>query len=222
MHVLKKLFKKKDPVDEYDEAADEAAELEWDKKKSKYLESLLGKEHDIVMHAIIPFAIGGGLDLYYYPNGISGTAIATKELVDCDGNGPSNKVYPAYELVMFTKHTLNLDDAKDDMTPFGRAHRNLNSILNLIARYSTEATLNPKDTCEFPKEIEGVGGKCLVFDGYSPTDNLGPGRMGLLLIMEVFRSEMTFAMENNSDKLLQMLKDASHYPYSDLDRQPVV
>ena len=123
---------------------------------------------------------------------------------------------------MFTIHALNLDEAKDDTTPFGSAHRNINSILNLIARYCTEATLNPNDTCEFPKEMKGVGGKCLIFDGYSPTDSVGPNRMGLLLIMEVFRSEMTFAMENGGDKLIQMLKDAGHYPYSDLERQPVV
>ena len=219
--MLKRLFmgkKPKEPTNGYNETA----ELEWDRKKSEYLESLLGKEHNIVMHAIIPFAIGGGLDLYYYPNGIPGTAIATKELVDRHGNGPSNRIYPAYELVMFTKHTLNLDEAKNDTTAFGSAHRNINSLLNLIARYSTKATLNPNDTCEFPKEMERVGGKCVIFDAYSPADSLGPGRMGLLLIMEVFRSEMTFAMENGSDKLFQMLKDSGYYPYSDLDRQPVV
>ena len=210
--------KPKDPESQHDGVA----EHEWYKKKSEFLESLLGEGHDIVMHAIIPFAIGGGLDLYYYPNGIPGTAIATKELVDRHGNGPSNRVYPAYELVMFTIHALNLDEAKDDTTPFGSAHRNINSILNLIARYCTEATLNPNDTCEFPKEMKGVGGKCLIFDGYSPTDSVGPNGMGLLLIMEVFRSEMTFAMENGGDKLIQMLKDSGHYPYSDLERQPVV
>jgi len=153
--MLGRIFKRKKPEKSANEHNEEA-ELEWDRKKSEYLESLLGKEHNVVMHAIIPFAIGGGLDLYYYPNGVPGTAIATKELVDRHGNGPSNKVYPAYELVMFTKHALNLDEAKDDTTPFGSVHRDLNSILNLIARYSTEATLNPHDTCEFPKSAVKV------------------------------------------------------------------
>ena len=49
----------------------------WDKMKSDGLEKLLGKEHDMVMHALIPFCVGGGLDLYYYPQNI-GFAIATK------------------------------------------------------------------------------------------------------------------------------------------------
>ena len=92
--MLGKLFKRKKPKEPPTEY-DETAELEWVKKKTEFLESLLGKEHDIVMHAIIPFAVGSGLDLYYYPNGIPGTAIATRELADRHGNGPSNRVYPA-------------------------------------------------------------------------------------------------------------------------------
>jgi hypothetical protein len=210
--------KPKDTEDQYDEAA----EHEWYRLKSDFIESILGEEHNILSHALIPFAIGGGLDLYYYPKGIPGTAIATKELVDRHGNGPSNRVYPVYELVMFTRHALNLKEAKDDKTPFGSAHRNINSILNHIARYCTQTTLNPKDTCEFPKEMKSVGGKCLILDGYSPTDSLGPNGMGLMLILEVFLSEMRFAMENSGAELIQMLKITGHYPYSDIDRQPVV
>jgi hypothetical protein len=40
--------------------------------------------------------------------------------------------------------------------------------------------------------------------------------------MEVFRSEMEYAMEYGSTLLLDKLKAAGHYPYSDLDRGPVV
>ena len=61
---------------------------------------LLGEEHNMVMHAIIPYAIGGGLDLYYFPNGIAGTAVATKELCETPGEGSSNDVFRGYELVV--------------------------------------------------------------------------------------------------------------------------
>jgi len=216
-----RLFGRKKAAKEPENDYDEEAEMEWDRTKSQYLESLLGPEHDIVMHAIIPFAVGGGLDLYYYPKGLPGTAIATKELVDRQGGGPENNVYPCYELVMLTRQQLDLDQAKDDSTPFGAAHSSMNSILNLIARYCTEAKLNPNETCEFPQDMEHVGGKCLIFDTYSPADNIGPNGMGLLLIIEVFRSEMTFAMDNGGEQLLQKLKDAGHYPHSDLDRPAV-
>jgi hypothetical protein len=36
----------------------------------------------------------------------------------------------------------------------------------MVARYSAEVTLNPYETCEFPAEMERVGGKCLIVDGY--------------------------------------------------------
>jgi hypothetical protein len=201
---------------------DEARAQLWYDHKSKLMERALGKEHDMVMHAIIPYAIGGTLDLYYYPKGIAETAIATKELSELPNEGSSNRVYKSYELVMFTRHPLSLDDAKTEDTPFGKAHRNINKVLNYIARYSAESSLNPHETCEFPEDFEGVGGKCLIFDGYACYSDDLADQFGLLAIIEVFRSEMDFARRNGGEALLQKLKDAGHYPYSDLDREPVV
>ena len=218
MSFLKRLFsRKEEPAEPYDEQAEQA----WDKAKSEFMESVLGKEHDMVMHAIIPYAVGGGLDLYYYPNGIAGTGIATKELVDSKGKGPRNRAFKCYELVMFTRHAINLEQAQDMETPFGRAHANMNSIINRIAPYSAQATLNPNETCEFPQEMEKVGGKYLMFDAYPTPDTKGPKDMGLMLVLEVFRSEMDFARQHGGAELFQKLKEAGAYPHSDLDREPV-
>jgi hypothetical protein len=41
----------------------------WYEHKTRLMEGSLGPEHDVVMHAIIPYAVGGALDLYYYPRG---------------------------------------------------------------------------------------------------------------------------------------------------------
>ena len=201
-------------------ADDEQLAQQWYDQKSALMERVLGKEHDIVMHAIIPYAIGGGLDLYYYPNRLPGTAIATKELCETPGEGPSNSVFDAYELVMFTKYSLVLDDVDDESTPFGQSHQTINSVLNLIARYSAQATLNPHETCEFPKDMEKVGGKCFIFDRYGePTSSSG---FGLLAVIEIFRTEMKFARKRGGAKLIAELKHAGCYPYSDMDRKPVV
>ncbi|HEV3144652.1 MAG TPA: suppressor of fused domain protein [Gemmataceae bacterium] len=200
----------------------EDIDREWDERKSAYMEASLGKEHDMVMHALIPYALGGGLDLYYYPNGLPGTAIATKELSEGPNEGSSNDVYRSFELVMFTKHRLDLDQAGDETTPFGRAHANINAILNLIARYSEQATLNPNETCEFPAEFEGVGGKCLILDGFACHSDDVAEAFGLLAIIEVFRSEMEYARKHGGAKLIERLKAKGHYPYSDMDRKPVV
>ena len=200
---------------------EEQAAKHWYDRKSAFMEESLGKEHDMVMHAIFPYAIGGALDLYYYPNGIPGTAIATKELSALPNDGPSNSVYRSYELVMFTKHAIDLDSAKDENSAFGRAHSSINAILNCIARYSAQARLNPGETCEFPADMKEIGGKCLFFDGYTGNLKGAPYELGLLAIIEVHRSEMNFARKNGGEALWKRLKKGGDYPYSDLDREPV-
>ncbi|MDB5313285.1 MAG: hypothetical protein JWO38_7487 [Gemmataceae bacterium] len=203
------------------EDAEEEVARQWYERKSRLMEASLGKEHDMVMHAIIPYAIGGGLDLYYYPNGLPGTGVATKELSELPNEGPSNNVYRSYELVMFTKHRIDLAAAKDGSTEFGRAHMSINAVLNRIAPYSAQATLNPNETCEFPTGMERVGGKCLIFDGYACHSDDAAENFGLLAIIEVFRPEMEYARKRGGAKLIERLKSDGHYPYSDLDREPV-
>ena len=141
---LKQLFglKKQPSEDELAQIAEA-----WGDAKSKLMEEIFGPEHDMVMHAIIPFAVGGALDLYYYPHLNPGTAIATKELCELPGQGSSNRIFSCYEIAMFTRHALDLDEAKDSSTPFGQAHSNINRILNCMARYSSAASLNPNETC---------------------------------------------------------------------------
>lgn len=173
------------------------------------------------MHSAIPYSIGGGLDLYYYPHGLPGTAIATKELSESPNEGSSNDVYRSYELVMFTRHRLNLDQAQDETTEFGKAHASINAILNCIAPYSAQATLNPNETCEFPADMDRLGGKCLIFDGYGCHNDEMVENFGLLALLEVFRSEMEYARQHGGAALIERLKAKGHYPYSDLDRQPV-
>lgn len=202
-----------------DESEDKLAQ-DWYEKKTSLMVDILGREHDMVMHAIIPYAIGGGLDLYYFPNGITGTAIATKELCELPGQGSVNDAFDTYELVMFTRQTLSLDNAKDESTPFGRIHKSINAILNHIAPYSAQATLNPHETCEFPADMNTVGGKCLIFDSYGFDGD--HAEFGLLLIIEIHRSEMDYAREHGGEELLEKLKEAGHYPYSDMERPAVV
>jgi hypothetical protein len=193
----------------------------WYDHKSALLEKTLGKQHDTVMHAIIPYAVGGCLDLYYYPNGIPGTAIATKELSEMPNQGSSNAIYRSYELVMFTRLPLALNEALNDQTPFGQIHSVINSILNHTARYSASAKLDPNETSEFSDEMGAASGRCIIFDGYACHSDRLAKNFGLLLLMQVFRSEMDFARECGGAELIKKLKAEGFYPYSDLDREPV-
>ena len=52
-------------------------------------------------------------------------------------------MFQCYELVMFTRHAIDIDAAKSEKKAIGRAHKVLNAVLNCIAPYSAQATLNP-------------------------------------------------------------------------------
>ena len=128
MGFLKRLFGKKEtPIEK------EFTEEEHDKDyelKSEGLENVLGKMHNLVGHAIIPFAIGGAVDMYYFPNHIKGTGFATMELLDPDGNGPKENRIGTYELVAFTKHDYN--ENEEIQTPFNLIERKMALSKSLI------------------------------------------------------------------------------------------
>ena len=66
---------------------------------------------------------------------------------------------------------------------------------------------------------ESVGGKCLIFDSYGPQGE--HPEFGLLAVIEIHRCEMEYARSAGGRKLLEKLKRAGYYPYSDLDRPAV-
>jgi hypothetical protein len=192
--------------------------------KQKAIERILGPMHDIVGHAIIPFQIGGAVDMYYFPNGIPGTGFATMELLEPDGSGPKPNRIGTYELVAFTKLKVPPPGQKGDTNaPFNKIERRMCGILTTVGRYSYEAVLNPGETCEVPGG-EGEPTKCLMLDEYrngAASFEINGKKHCLLLCVEVFRSEMEFAMQHGSAAVLKKLKEKGYYPYSDLDREPV-
>ena len=187
--------------------------------KQKCLENILGEMHNMVGHAIIPFEIGGAVDMYYFPNGIPGTAFATMELLNLDGPNPKRNKIGTYELVAFTKHNISGENEED--TPFNTIERRFCGTFTTLGNYSFEAELNTLETCEVPVH-ENELNRCIVFDLYGETFNIGKNNHFLMLCIEVFKKEMEYAMEHGSDSLLSKLKEAGHYPYSDLARAPVV
>ncbi len=220
MGFLKNLFGKREkPLEK------EFTEEEYDQDyelKSKGLENVLGKMHNLVGHAIIPFSIGGAVDMYYFPNHIKGTGFATMELLDPDGKGPKKNQHGTYELVAFTKH--DYANSQDEQTPFNLIERKACGFLTSIGMYSSHAVLNPKETIEVPNG-EGEENTCLVFDLYEPEGKkfkIGDREHHLLLCIQIFRSEMEYAMKNGSDELFKLLNEKGVYPYSDLDREPVI
>ena len=208
--------------------SEDANELPWTDEESDAfytakdaaLTKLLGESADVVGHAIISFEVGGNVDMYYYPNHLPGTVFATQELLDPIGEGPIPNQMGTYELVSCTKLPYDANAGVGE-GPWGTMERRICSSLSWIGHFSFEAKLEPGETIELPYEQEPH--RYFVLDEFrteEPFEILGK-EFGLLLVIELFESEMRYSMKNGSVKLLNRLRKAGHYPYSDLDRDPV-
>jgi len=134
--------------------------------KMAAMEEVLGKSHELVGHAVIPFDVGGAVDMYYFPNGIEGTGLATLELINPDGSGPVENSIGTYELVTFTR--LPFSDESD--CDFSKIERRMCSIFTTLGSYSKDACLEPRETAEIPSG-EGEPNKCLIFDDIHQVTN---------------------------------------------------
>lgn len=192
---------------------------EYEELKMKGLEYVLGKSDRLVGHAIIPFEVGGSVDMYYFPNGVEGTGFATMELINPDGLGPVKNSMGTYELVAFTRHKYSSEDKA-----FSNIERRMCKIFTELGFYTKEVRVEPRETCEVPQD-EGEPNICLIFDEYTPGGKqfkIGDNKHGLLLVIEVFPDEMHYAMDNGGQNLLDLLKEKGYYPYSDMDRTSVI
>lgn len=218
MGLFDKLFgKKQEPVKPVQDKAAEKFYLE----KDDALQHVLGKSAGFVGHAIIPFAVGGAVDMYYYPNLIEGTAFATQELIEYNGKSPIPNKFGTYELVAFTRHPYST--GKMGEGDFGKIERRFCGIFTGVGNFSYMAKLGPGETCELP--VNNQPNRCLIFDEFKVEGKeftFGGKTHSLLLIIEVHRDEMQFAMDYGSGELFKLLKAANVYPYSDLDRDSVV
>ncbi len=213
---LKRLFgKRQKPRFSYEQYA------QYYELKKQGLERVLGEMYHLVGHAIIPFHVGGAVDMYYFPQAIEGTGLATMELIEPDGSGPRPSRIGTYELVAFTKYRIGHEE---DKAVFDQIERRMCGIFTVLGRYAYEVPLNPLETVEVPL-YEDAPYRCLILDEYRKPGVdfvIGNEKHGLLLVIEVFRSEMKYAMEKGSRVVLDLLKERGYYPYSDLDREAVV
>jgi hypothetical protein len=196
--------------------------------KENAVTEVLGEMYGLVGHAVIPFQIGGNVDMYYFPDAIDGTAFATMELIAYENKGPVPNRNGMYELIAFTKHKINKKKyeiiKEGNFDPFGKIERRICSIFTSIGNYSYQAKLEPGETCEIPGD-EREESICLIFDEYKKDDvefKINGKNYGLLVCIEIFRNEMEYAMKYGSEELFKKLKKKGHYPYSDLDRDSVI
>ena len=223
----------------------------------RLLDEILGPVEPFMIHSIIPFCIGGALDLHYYARSrFGGTFFASWELTAPEFL-PSNRSFDAFELAIATRLTVKPQPGeppaetkkpgffkrlfgreKSVESPEEKKRDDLHRVLTNLAFYvcSDGVEVNGYDTLEFPQDIddEQLAGRCFIFDELpaaapvpvptSPDERspLDGKRFGVLLAIEVFREEMDWAREQGTEKLVERLQAAGAYPFSDLDREPVV
>jgi len=222
---LTRLFKGKEPQPEFTE---EQHDLDYEQKNAG-LEAILGKQYDKVYHALIPYAVGGSLDTYCFPNHIAGTGFVSMELLQPDGKGPAPNSDGTYELIMFTRHKVDDVESNEwNETPFGKMVLHCSNIMTVTALYGAAsgeyaAVLNSMETCTVPLPGDEDNDEYAYCFYHKYADfSVGNRKHHLLLIMEIFESEQDYARQEGTEKLLEKLKAKGYYPYSDLDREPVV
>jgi hypothetical protein len=197
-------------------ARDAAAEEAFGEAKQQSLERTLGPMDEMVYHSIIPFVLGGGLDLYTFSACIPGKAFVTQELVSRDKQGrPKPGRQGHFELVACLPPGKGDDEDGLQL---------VNSLLNPIARYASMASLNPGETAEVPGD-DGEPTLPVVFDRFDPKGvgfEVEGEELHLLLCIAVHHSELAHARAKGSADLMKRLQVAGVYPYSWLKRQPVV
>jgi hypothetical protein len=177
---------------------------EWWKARVAALEQVLGTSEGGIWEADVPFDAGGTADLVRFRQHVAGVCYATAELAGREDQVPSTLGY--YELVICTRKESNW--AAD--------------LVSRLARYTTEAELNPGDTMDLsgavPKRATIAG---LLFLQYA-TLRIEGHDCGLLLCLGVTADELAACQAGRQAEVLEKLKAAGVYPFTDLDRPSVL
>ena len=220
---LKQLFGRK--VESASSPEAEAAVYAFDEEKQKALDAALGKMEDTVIHAIIPYFLGGTLDLYPFRRHIPGTLYVTQELFAFDPRSRPKKSRDGwFELAVAFRDadgSVFKNASRDSDGEMPASVSLASRLLNPLARYSEMASLSPGETAELPGD-DGEPSTCIVFDRVecSPM-SAGGTPFFLLLVIQVHPAELAMARSQGSEALFAALKQHGHYPYSDLDRPSV-
>jgi hypothetical protein len=138
------------------------------------------------------------------------------ELVRPDGSGPLPSQIGTYELIAFTRY-----QRAGNPESFDAFTARLCATFATLARYGEQAVLEPGQTATLPSH-DGVD-RLVLFTQHARfcSFQIGRSKHGLLTCIEIHPSEVEFAQEHGSEALVDALRSAGAYPYSDLDRPAI-
>ena len=175
----------------------------WDARLAA-LTSVLGPTDGAVLHAMIPFHLGGQADVVCFRKHIPGRAAATCELLGEESQIRND--LGTYELMI-----AHRDDA--DWGP---------NVIARLGRYTCEARLEPGDTMQIgpaaPKGSAIAGFLFLEYARFVYREQ----RAGLLLCLGITADELDQCKAGRRAHVVEALNAASIYPYTDLQRRSVL
>ena len=171
------------------------------------LTPILGKPADMVLHALIPFQLGGSADVLPFPDYVPGVTYVTADMTGADVGQIASSL-GNYELMICAKQEL----------------QKAGDFIANLARYTCETKIEPGETmgvgaCFGDSTIRAL---LLAHPAEKPVhfEFLGQ-RYGLLLCIGITEEELAFKQANGSSGLLALLKQHGVFPYTIPDRPSV-
>lgn len=189
-------------------AGSETEWQEWWDARVAAIEGVLGKSEEEVGHASVPFEMGaemgGAADIVYFRHHVPGCVSVTCELIGRDDQVPN--ALGNYELMICHRD-------EDEWGP---------NIISQLAQYTLEAALNPGETMDIePATPEGSTIAALLFLEYARFQVRGRPA-GLLLCIGITADELKACRKGRQAEVVDALKAAGVFPYTDLYRQSVL
>jgi suppressor of fused protein SUFU len=178
----------------------------WDARIAA-LTPILGKPANTVLHAVVPFQLGGSADVVPFPEFAPGISYVTAEMTGEDvGQRPTT--LGNYELMICARHEL----------------KKAGDLISRLARYTCDTELEPEQTMDIGTFFGDSTIRALLFahPGDQPVhfEFLGE-RYGLLLCVGITGDELAYKKTHGSTSLLALLKRHDVFPYTIPDRSSV-
>jgi hypothetical protein len=167
------------------------------------LSPIFGEPDDYVMHSPVPLYLGGNADVLRFRNHCGGVAYVTADLTGIEQ--PDEGQAEQFELVICHR-------SEDDWGP---------NIISQLAKYTLETRLNPFETMDIGSAIKKRSKiTAFLFVDYGKF-NLLESQCGLLLCLGITAQELKLCREEKSRLVLEKIKNAGVYPFTDLKRDTV-
>jgi Suppressor of fused protein (SUFU) len=178
----------------------------WDARIAA-LTPILGKPTDKVLHAVIPFQLGGSADVLPFPDFTPGITYVTAEMTGEDvGQRPTT--LGNYELMICARQEL----------------QKAGDLISKLARYTCDAELEPGETMDIGTFFGDSTIRALLFTYPREVpvhfEFLGQ-RCGLLLCIGITSEELAFKKAHGSANLLALLRQHGVFPYTVPERPSV-